>query len=222
LSTSTRPSPARGLWAVPIVLAVVLVVALVATLAHSQPHLTGTNSVPLRGPAVGVQHNQVLCQPGQVLPKGTGRMRMFLAPAKQGRTPDVDVTIRTGADGIVAHSPGRYRPPGVLDVPIDPVVRHTRLDGLVCITNRGRGTVVLSGILTPYGNVQLAGKKLDVSLTTLWYAPKPTSWFSQLGAIIPRVGNARVGGVWAFWAASLLLLAALSLALVTAVRENTR
>jgi hypothetical protein len=222
LSTATRPSPARGLWAVPIVLAVVLLVALFATLAHSQPALTGTNSVPLRGPAVGIRHGQTLCQPGQVLPEGSGRMRMFLAPAKQDRTPEVNVTIRTGEDGVVANTTGRYKPPGVLDVPIRPAVKHTRLDGLVCITNTGRGTVVMSGILTPFGNVQLAGKKLDVSLTTLWYAPDDQSWFSRLGAIIPRVGHARVGGVWAFWAASLLLLTALSLSLVTAIRVNTR
>jgi hypothetical protein len=207
---------------VPIVLAVVLIVALVVTLAHSQPALTGTNSVPLRGPAVGVRHGQTLCQPGQVVPKGSGRMRMFLAPAKQDRTPDVRVTIRTGEDGVIAQTAGRYRPPGVLDVPISPAVKHTRLDGLVCITNTGRGTVVMSGILTPFGNVQLAGKKLDVSLTTLWYAPSHESWFSQLGAIIPRVGHARIGGVWAFWAAALLLLAAVSLAMLTAIRENTR
>ena len=206
----------------PIVLAVVLLVALVATLAHSQPHLTGTNSVPLRGPAVGVSAGLTLCQPGQVVPKGTGRLRMFLAPAKPGRTPQVDVTIQTSKDGLLAHTPGHYTPPGVLDVPIKPAVKHTRLDGLICITNTGRGSVVLSGILTPYGNVQLGGKHLDASLTTLWYAPEDTSWFSQVGAIIPRVGHARIGGVWAFWAAALLLLAAMTLALLTAIRENTR
>lgn len=206
----------------PIVLALVILVAFVATLAHSQPHLTGTNSVPLRGPAVGIRHAQTLCQPGQILPKGSGRLRMFLAPAKQDRTPDVRVTIRSGEDGVLAQSPGHYKPPGVLDVPIDPAIEHTRLDGLICVTNTGRGTVVMSGILTQFGNVQLAGKKLDVSLTALWYAPKSGSWFSQLGAIIPRVGHARIGGVWAFWAAGLLLLAALALSLVTAIRENTR
>jgi hypothetical protein len=222
LSTATRPSPARGLWAVPIVLAVVLLVALGATLAHSEPRLTGTNSVPLRGPAVGVRAGEELCQPGQLLPQGSGRMRMFVSPAKQDRTPETLVTIKQAQDGVLARTPGHYMRPGVLDVTIDPPVKRTRVDATVCIKNTGRGTIVMSGILTPFGNVQLRGKKLDVALTTLWYTPDSESWLSNLGAIIPRVGHARLGGVWAFWAAGLLLLAAIALALTTAIRENTR
>jgi hypothetical protein len=198
LSTATRPSPARGLWAVPIVLAVVLVVA------------------------VGVRPGEVLCQPGQLLPKGSGRMRMFVAPAKQGGRAETLVTIKQAQDGVIARTAGHYRSPGVLDVKIDPPVKRTRVDATVCIKNTGSGTIVMSGILTPFGNVQLRGKKLDVSLTMLWYTPDSESWLSNLGAIIPRVGHARLGGVWAFWAAGLLVLAAIALALTTAIRENTR
>ena len=44
----------------------------------------------------------------------------------------------------------------------------------------------------------------------------------ELGAIVPRLGNARIGGAWAFWVASLLLLAAMGIALSIAIREDPR
>jgi hypothetical protein len=222
--TGSRPSPARArwLWALPIVVALVLVGALGTVLARSDTRLAGTNSVPLRGPAFGVQHGEQFCQPGQILPKGAGRMRMFLSPAKPGRKPEVRFTISQKQDGVIARAPGRYRPPGGVDVTIDPPIRHNRVDGVVCMRNIGKVTVVMSGILTPFGNVQLHGKKLDASLTTLWYRPQKQTWLSELGSVIPRVGFSRVGGGWAFWVAGLLLLSAIGLALVTAIRENTR
>jgi hypothetical protein len=224
MSTAPRPSPgrARWVWGVPIVLALVLLVALGIVLAHSEPRLTGTNSVPLRGPAVGLQEGEQMCQLGQLMPEDSGRMRMFLAPARADRTPEVLVTIRQKQDGLIARTAGHYRRPGVLDVTIDPPVRRTRIDAEVCVRNTGRATVVLSGILTPFGDVMLRGKRLDAALTTLWYETDKTSWLSELPAVIPRVGHARIGGTWAFWIASLLLLSALGVALTTAIRENTR
>ena len=206
----------------PIVLALVLLVALAVTLGHSEPRLTGTNSVPLRGPVLGLRAGEEMCQPGQLLPQGSGRMTMFVAPAKPSIKPEMLVTIKQAQDGVIARTAGRYRAPGVLDATIDPPVRHTRIDATVCVKNTGSGTIVMSGILTPFGNVMLGGKKLQTSLTTLWYTPDSESWPAALGAIIPRVGHARIGGVWAFWAAGLLLLAAIGLALTTAIRENAR
>ena len=131
-------------------------------------------------------------------------------------------------DGLVGRSRGRWIPPtssgftpARMDFTIDPPVRHTRTDAYVCIRNAGRLPIVITGVLTPFGNVQIRRKHLDIALTTLWFAPEKKTWLQELGAIIPRVGHARIGGIWAFWVAGLLLLAALSLALVTAIRENT-
>jgi hypothetical protein len=206
---------------VPIVLAVVLLVALGTVLAHSEPRLTGTNSVPLRGQGVGLRSGDVLCQPGQLLPKGTGRLRMFAAPDKPGQTPGTLVTIRHN-DEVIARARGELLRAGALDLTFDPPVRRTRADTEVCLRNTGGGVLVTSGILTPYGNAELNGKRLDLALTMLWFTPGKKSWLSELGAIIPRVGHARVGGVWAFWVASLLVLAAIGTALFTVIRESTR
>ena len=224
MPTAFRPFPGRTrwVWAIPIVVALVLLVALGTVLARSDSRLTGTNSVPLQGPVVGIRKGEQLCQPGQLMTKDSARMRMFLASAKAGRKPEVLVTIRQPQDGVIARVPARYRDPGVIDVAIDPPVRKTRLDAEVCIRNTGRGTAVVSGILTPYGNVRLRGKKLDVALTTLWYEAEKRSWLSELGAVIPRVGHARVGAGWAFWIAAALLLTAIGVALSTAIRETTR
>ena len=68
----------------PIVLALVLLVALGTVLARSESRLTGTNSVPLRTPVVGLQPDEQLCQPEQLLPAGSGRLRLFLAPEERG------------------------------------------------------------------------------------------------------------------------------------------
>ena len=68
MSTATRPSLARGLWAVPIVLVLILLVALGVTLAHSGPRMTGTNSVPQRMQKIGLQRGEEACQGSQLLP----------------------------------------------------------------------------------------------------------------------------------------------------------
>ena len=107
-----------------------------------------------------------------------------------------------------------------MDFPIDPVVRHTRTDAYVCIRNLGRRPIVITGVLTPFGNVHVRNKRVGIALTALWFGPDKKTWTEELGAIIPRVGRARIGGVWAFWVASLLLLATIALALATAIREN--
>ena len=212
----------------PIVLVPVLLVALGVTLAHSQPRMTGTNSVPLHDQKIGLQHGQEACQGSQLLPEGSGRMRMFISPGDLGGTPHATMRILQRQDGVVGRSRGRWVRPGEegfplsrMDFPIDPPVRHTRTDGYVCIRNTGRLPIVLTGVLTPFGNVNIRRRQLDIALTTLWFAPEEKTWLQELGSIVPRVGHARMGGTWAFWAAGLLLLAALSLAIVTAVREDT-
>lgn len=206
----------------PIVLTVVLLVALGTVLAHSEPRMTGTNSVPLRGQGVGLRHDEQLCQGNQLMPKDSGRMRMFGATDEPGRKPELLATIRQPRGRVLARSRSRWRDPGVLDFAIDPPVRRARVGVDVCLRNTGRETVVLTGILTQYGDVVLNRKKLDVALTTLWFTPEKKTWLSELGAIIPRVGHARIGGVWAFWVVALLFLSAIGLALTTALRANLR
>jgi hypothetical protein len=203
---------------VPAILALGLLIAFGTVLAHSEPRLTGTNSVPLRSPVVGLREGEQLCQPAQNMPKDSARLRIHLAP--QGtRPPKTLVTVTEAQDGVVARAPGRYDDQGLIDVPIDPPVRHSRTDAVVCVRNTGAETIALSGILTPFGNAVLNGKRLDIALTMLWYAKGEPSWIGQLGAIAPRVGHARIGGIWAFWVSALLALVALALALVTTIRE---
>ena len=223
----------RAIWAVPIVLAVVLVVALGTVLAHSEPRMTGTNSVPLRMQKIGLQRAQEVCQGSQLLPAGSGRMRMFIKPGDLGGAPRAIMTVRHPLDGLVARSTGRWLPAGkgagtsgisepAMDFAIDPPVRNTRTDAYVCVRNVGRRPIVLTGVLTPFGNTILGPEHLDIALTTLWFAPEDKTWFQELGSIVPRVGYARVGGTWAFWVAGLLLLAALGTGLALTIRENTR
>ena len=214
----------------PIVLALALLVALVVTLAHSEPRMTGTNSVPLHSQSIGLQRGDEVCQGSQLLPAGSGRMRMFIKAGDAGGTPRASLTIGHQQDGVVARARGRWLPArsnglplSTMDFSFDPPVRRTRTDAYVCVRNTGRLPIVLTGVLTPFANTILNGRRrLDIALTTLWFAPEDKTWPGELGAIIPRVGNARMGGTWAFWVAGLLLLAALGAALATAIRENAR
>lgn len=207
----------------------VLLVALAVTLSHSEPRMTGTNSVPQRQQYIGLQPGDEACQGSQLMPKGSGRMRMFIRPGDKGGTPRGTMRILHRQDGRVASSRGRWIPPksrelplSVMDFPIDPPVRRTRTDAYVCVRNTGPLPIVITGVLTPFGNVQIGSRQLDIALTTLWFAPEEKTWWRELGAIVPRVGHARIGGVWAFWVAGLLVLAALGTALTVAIRENTR
>ena len=233
MSTATRPSrvrAARGLWAIPIVLAVVLLVGLVVTLSHSGPRWTGTNSVPQRMQRIGLQKGDEACQGSQLLPAGSGRMRMFIEPGYRGGTPQAAMTIRTQDDGLVARSRGRYLRKGEIGIPlsamdfaVDPAVRRTDVGAYVCIRNTGRTPFDITGVLTPFGQTTINGRRhVDIALTALWFAPENKTWWQELPDIIPRVGHARIGGVWAFWAALFLLLAAIAVALTTAFREQPR
>ena len=206
----------------PIVLALVLLVALGTVLARSEPRLNGTNSVPLRTPVVGLRAGEQLCQPEQLMTAGSGRLRIFLAPEERGATPKTLVTIRQKQDGVIARARGRYDDRGRIDVPIDPPVRRTRVDAEVCVRNQGDSPVALSGLLTPFGNVMLNGEKLEISLTMLWYVKDDRSGLSQVAAVIPRVGHARIGAGWAFWFAALAALLAMGVALTAAIREARR
>ena len=82
----------------PIVLALVLLVALVVTLSHSEPRMTGTNSVPQRQQYIGLQPKEEACQGSQLMPAGSGRMRMFIKPGDQGGTPRASMTIQQRQD----------------------------------------------------------------------------------------------------------------------------
>ena len=222
----------------PIVLLLVLLAALGVTLAHSQPQLRGTNSVPQRMQYIGLQHGEEACQGSQLMPAGAGHMRMFIWPGGSGgTTPKASMKIFQAQDGRVASSrghlvhpdsPDAWVPPGLpaaptmMDFPIDPPVRNTRTDAYVCIRNTGAGPINLRGVLTKFGNVQFHNRKLDIALTMLWFDPHRRTWVEELGSIVPRVGRARLGGTWPFWAATLLMLAAFAAALVTVIRESTR
>lgn len=219
----------------PIVLALVLVTALVATLTRSDPRLTGTNSVPQRKQKIGLTSGQEACQGNQIAPKGSGRLRMFVSPGDFGGTPRASMRILHVKDGVIGHSQGRYVPPsaepplpgtegqnlGRMDFPIDPPVRHTRTDAYVCVRNTGRLPIVISGVLTPYGNVSIGRKNIQIALSAQWFAPKDETWLQDLSAIVPRVGRARMGGIWTFWVASVLLLAALALGVAVVIRETS-
>jgi hypothetical protein len=199
------------------VLALVLLAGFGSVLVHSEPRLTGTNSVPLRAPVVGLVPGEQLCQAAQLMPAHSARMRLFLAPVDTKTPPQTLVTIKQHDDGVIARKPGRYDDRGLIDVAFDPV-RRTRLDAEVCVRNTGTHTVALSGINTPYGNAQIGEKKLASALTVLWFAAGKRSWFSELAAIAPRVGHARLGAGRAFWVAALLSVLAAGGALALVVR----
>ena len=201
----------------PILLAVVLLAAFGSVLARSEPRLTGTNSVPLRAPVIGLSPNEQLCQPGQILPADSARVRIFLAPVGKG-PPQTLVTIKQGGK-VIARGRGRYNRRGLIDVPFEPV-RRTRLDATVCLRNLAKEQVALSGINTPFGNVVVDGKTLQSAVTVLWFAEGERSWFSQLATMAPRVGHARLGAGWVFWVGALLSLLSVGIALAVTIRES--
>ena len=125
---------------------------------------------------------------------------------------------------MIARARGRYdASPGVIDVTIDPPVRRDAASTPRCASaTPAAARSCSSGMLTPFGNVQLNGKKLDIALTTLWYAHGRQSWLLGAGgdhpARRPRAHRRRSGRSGS---PGCCCCAAIGLAVVTAIRENT-
>jgi hypothetical protein len=200
----------RVLLAVAAALALVAA-AVVATLSQSAPRLTGSNSeVEHGGVAIGIPgHGGTRCQDNELVPKGTGRVRLFLSTFERRGGP-LDITIATGGrEGV----PPRVVARGTLAAPfgggshlVDVAPRFSRdLEGArVCLANRGASAITFSGNRTPVlgSGANPFQLRLDDEVRVDYLYPHSRSWWSLAGPVAGRFGLAKTSffGSWTMWA----------------------
>jgi hypothetical protein len=188
----------------------VVCAAVVVTLSQRAPRLTGSNAaVELSGLAVYVQGNGVRCQYGQRVPAGTGAIRVYGKALRPPDGPLVVTVARGGREGVpprVVASATLPRPLSTLstDAPLRPQIRHDIADAQVCLRNRGRQSIEVSGTITPIlgGGANPYKAHLPDDARTDYLRGGDESWWSASGAVAGRFGLMQTSffGRWTMWA----------------------
>jgi len=202
---------------------VLLVVGVAATLTRAVPVRTGTNET-LPVAALGGSVGRIdVCQDDELIPAGTGAVRVWLRTtgqpgpalalvASDGRTTIGRGTLAAGWSGKTA------------TIPLRPATREQR-SARICVTIGASATVTLAGESSDGAAARTpataAGGQLPGRLRIEYLTPAQHSWWSRLGTITKRMGFGRApaGGGIAF-AAALLMLAAASLGVWQLLRSE--
>jgi 4-amino-4-deoxy-L-arabinose transferase-like glycosyltransferase len=186
-----------------------IAIALFATLSRTAPRRTGTNDVTADA-VFGVTHgSSTICQPHELIPAGTGAIRVSLAG--DGGAPAAGVVVTAGARTVArGHAPATAGA-GSLTVPLQSVVRQDA-EGRVCV-QLGSGRLTVRGHVTssPFGasrgSTRLAGR-----LRFDYLRPGRKSGWALASTVFDRMGIAHaLGGSAAPWLALLLVLGAIAL-----------
>jgi hypothetical protein len=159
---------------------VLLLAAVLVTMASSAPRQAGSNYVPDTEEVVNRHGPWRHCQDGELVPKDAARLRLRVGT--YGRpTPAVRITARgPGGDLVTAGGVAAGGREGDVYVPVRRVQR-TRQGVRVCVSVSGRRRAVLYGA---------AGRlRLD------WYRPGEETWFEILPTIAHRFSLARANPI---------------------------
>jgi hypothetical protein len=188
-----------------------LLIALAVDLLHASYHRTGANG-RIRSTVVNMPAGGRLCQPGQLVEAGTGRVRFF-AHGVGPVTGPLDVTIASGGR-VISRGVARAQPAApdqLLAAPVTPV-RRKLTAATVCIVNRGRKTQIFGEPTAKPGataSLPSGDQPSPYVLVTLDFArAHKDSWLSFAPTVARRYGlvKATFFGTWTFWVAMVALL----------------
>jgi hypothetical protein len=191
--------------------AVLMVVAVVVALSGRDFRVLDSNHIGNGVFVAEIPAGGRGCQGGEVLLRGTGRVRLTMAD--RGRPTD-PVTVRFSSGGRTLAQgalPAGWKE-GEVAVPLDRVIRADTGDVRWCVLNRGRVPVLVAG--QPGFDATSAvvdGEAVGARMRAEYLTREPRSWWSQVGAVADRFsfGRARhFSGTWPLWAGLALLLAA--------------
>ena len=184
--------------------------AVLVTLSLRAPRLQGSNThIELSGLAVYVPEKGVRCQYDERVPGGTRALRVY---AKALRPPDgpLDVTVgRPGRRGVPPRVLASARLNGGLstlstDAPLQPTVKHDLVRAQVCLYNRGRQSIEVSGNATPIlgGGANPFKARLPDEARVDYLRDGGESWWSASPTIAGRFGLMQTSffGSWTMWA----------------------
>jgi len=200
-----------------------IAIAALVVLLQSAPRRSGTNLTTNTGFVVPLGGGQQLCEPGELIPAGTGALRVAAAVAR-GSAPALEGTLQNEAGAVIAAGRlhGRWRAPGVIDIPVRPATRETA-GGTVCVRNLGAPPVSFGGS-TPDGSfvITIAGHPFDGRLRIEYMRPGSETWLALAPTLAHRFSLAKGDLVrhWAIYATLLLIALAIALAARTLIREE--
>lgn len=205
-----------------------LAIALAALIVmlRSAPRVAATNLVSDAQWAITLHPGEVLCDPGEIVPAGTGALRLR-ALAEAGRGPALSVSVagppgtRLAATEATGGLAAGWRT-GSIRIPLRDTVGNTLGGGTVCVRNVGASTVSLGGAAPDGASVvTVDGHYLDGKPRVEYLGPGSQSWFALLPELARRfsLGKGRIVRHWASLAAIALVLCAIALAARTLLRE---
>lgn len=189
-----------------------LAVALALTLLGSPMTVAATNRVPGREAALGgTTTGARYCQAGEVLPRGSSAIRIWLSAAAG---PRVNVVVYAGARAIAGGTRPSIWIGGAVTVPLEPLP-YTVTGATVCVSFRLHDeTIGFQGMPTPAAAAAHDGRRtLGGRLIIDYLRPGKRSWMSLAGEVARRMGLGRAAaGTWIVLLALALFAAAVALA----------
>jgi hypothetical protein len=207
---------------------VLLAAGVAAALTRDVPVRTGTNEMLATTALGGTVGRLEVCQDAELIPAGTGAVRVWLRTT--GR-PGPALALETTSGGATV-ARGTLAPGWsgeAATIPLRPVTREQR-PARICVTIGATSSVALMGqALTGEASAApnagppatASGTQLGGRLRLEYLMPGRHSWWSQVGTIARRMGfGRRPGGSGVAFAAALLMLAAAGVALRQLVRSE--
>jgi hypothetical protein len=189
-----------------------MVVALALTLSGSPSTVAASNRMPGRETGLGETTTGTrYCQAGEVLPRGSSAIRIWLSAAAG---PRVNVVVYDGARAIAGGTRPSIWIGGAVTVPIAPLP-YTVVGTTVCVSFRLHDeTIEFQGMPSSAAAAAHDGRRsLGGRLIIDYLRPGTSSWLSLAGAVAYRMGLGRAAaGTWVVYLVLALLAAAVALA----------
>jgi len=169
--------------------AVLLAAGVITVLSQSALRRTGLNRVRVTSELGVLQAGQTLCQREEVIPQGTGAIKVSLLPAIEGGGA-VRVAVIVGGASVADGARIAGWRSDTLTVPLRPIVAR-ETPARVCITASGGGLVGLAGEAAEdgTGRASVDGRALGGDLRLVYLRPEPESWWAAAGSAIDRMGT---------------------------------
>lgn len=200
-------------------LAAIVVLGALAWLGTHGSEVAGSNGIPARSFVVGLEPGGRVCTPVQRIPQRADRLQ-FVVGTSDGGPARVEVIGRREAS-VAVRGGGRVAA-GLARVPIRVTASSAPVE--LCIVNRGRRGIVLSGAEGDPAGTRVTPPRGPLrGVVALNYLDEdPPSWLSQASTIADRFRRVRVDpfGAATLWVALALAVAAVAIGTAVTARDS--
>lgn len=174
-----------------------LAVAIGVTLSGSPLVIAGASSDRATEKLARTEgHADVVCQPGEVLPRGTSAIRLTL---KAVAGPRVSVGVLSGTRELTSGVAASGWMGAAVTVPVRPIARTTAHVRICFRVSPAPENITIIGRATPpkMAAVNGSGRPLPGRIGIEYLRPGPRSWWSAAPAVARRMGLGRApSGTW--------------------------